>query len=282
MEDKLPSDRAKATRKDLPPIALLSDFGSRDHYVGVMKGVIASLAPSAPIIDLTHGVPAQCVTAGALALRESWRFFPRHTVFLAVVDPGVGTARRAVAIETAAGARLVGPDNGVLWLAAEQAKVKRAVELDAPRYRLARVCDTFHGRDVFAPAAAYLWRGVALRAFGPAVADLARLDLGAVEQRARRLCGAVIYVDHFGNLISNITREQFEDFAARFPGRGVSIKIGVRARVRLARTYAQSAAGAAMALFGSFELLEIAVRDASAARRFHAGAGTAVEVNIDR
>jgi S-adenosylmethionine hydrolase len=267
-------------RKVLPPIALLSDFGTRDHYVGVMKGVIANLAPAAPVIDLTHGVPPQNVAAGALALRESWRFFPRRTIFLAVVDPGVGTARRAVAIETTAGARLVGPDNGLLWLAAEQAKVKRVVELTAPRYRLTPVSDTFHGRDVFAPAAAHLWRGVALSALGPTVTDLMRLDLGTVQQRKDRLCGAVVYVDHFGNLISNITREQFEEFVARFPGHKVSIKIGARARVGLARTYGQSAAGAGLALFGSFELLEIAVRDGSAAHRFRAGIGTAIEVNI--
>jgi S-adenosylmethionine hydrolase len=277
----LPNTRVKSARQGPAPIALLSDFGWSDHYAGVMKGVIASLAPLAPLIDITHGVAAQSVLAGALALRESWRFFPRRTVFLAVVDPGVGTARRAVAIETVAGARFVGPDNGVLWLAADQAKIRRAVELRAPRYRLANVSDTFHGRDVFAPAAAYLWRGVALRALGPEVTDLARLDLESPQERGRQLCGTVIYVDHFGNLISNIPRECFERFTARFPGSRVSIKIGARTRVELVRTYAHSATGAAMALFGSFELLEIAVRNGSAAQRLRAGTGTAVEVKIE-
>src|ERR1700691_5510665 len=104
-------------RKRIPfPVAIITDFGYRDHYVGAMKGVIASIAPSAPVIDITHGIPAQSVVAGAIALRESWRYFPRRTVFLAVVDPGVGTARAPIAIETRAGARFVGPDNGLLWL----------------------------------------------------------------------------------------------------------------------------------------------------------------------
>ena len=111
------------------PLAIITDFGYRDHYVGAMKGVIASIAPAANVIDITHGVPAQSVVAGAIALRESWRYFPPRTVFLAVVDPGVGTARAPIAIETRAGARFVGPDNGLLWLAANQAGIKRIVKL---------------------------------------------------------------------------------------------------------------------------------------------------------
>src|SRR5579864_6618069 len=154
-----------------PPIAILTDFGYRDHYVGAMKGVIASIAPGAPLIDITHGVPPQSIAAGAIALAQTWRLFPPRTVFLVVVDPGVGTARLPVAIQTRAGARFVGPDNGVLSLALEEAGPSRAVELRAPRYRLARVSTTFHGRDIFAPAAAHLWRGVRLGALGPALRD---------------------------------------------------------------------------------------------------------------
>src|SRR5216684_213694 len=121
------------------PIVLLSDFGYRDHYAGVMKGVIATIAPHAAIVDLTHGIPAQSIAAGAIALAQSWRFFPRRSIFLAVVDPGVGTNRRAIAIETHTGARLVGPDNGLLWMAAAAAGIKAIVELRAPRYRLPEV-----------------------------------------------------------------------------------------------------------------------------------------------
>ncbi len=111
------------------PLAIITDFGYRDHYAGAMKGVIASIAPGASVIDITHGVPAQSVAAGAIALRETWRYFPARTVFLAVVDPGVGTPRAPIAIETRAGARFVGPDNGLLWLAANQAGIKRQFEI---------------------------------------------------------------------------------------------------------------------------------------------------------
>src|SRR6516225_9023768 len=142
------------------PIALLTDFGYRDHYGGVMKGVIASISPQAPIIDLTHGIPPQQVLAGALALRESVHFFPRRTIFLGVVDPGVGT------------------DNGLLWLAAERAEIKRIVELRSPRYRLPKVSASFHGRDIFAPAAAWLWRGVPMSELGPPLQTMNQLDPG--------------------------------------------------------------------------------------------------------
>ena len=169
-----------------PPIAILTDFGYRDHYVGAMKGAIASIAPGAPLIDITHGVPAQSITAGALALAQSWRLFPPRTIFLVVVDPGVGTSRLAVAVQTRAGARFVGPDNGVLSLALEEAGALRAVELRAPRYRLARVSATFHGRDIFAPAAAHLWRGVKLEALGPRVRDgLTHLELAEPREGVR-------------------------------------------------------------------------------------------------
>ena len=171
-----------------PVIAIITDFGYRDHYVGAMKGVIASIAPAARVIDITHGIPAQSVVAGAIALRESWRYFPPRTVFLAVVDPGVGTARAPIAIETRAGARFVGPDNGLLWLAANQAGIKRIVKLTSPRHRLINVSATFHGRDIFAPAAAYLWRGTPISALGPALrsTSIVRLELPRpVESSAR-------------------------------------------------------------------------------------------------
>ena len=141
------------------PIAVLTDFGYRDHYAGVVKGVIASIAPAARVIDLTHGIPAQSIAAGAIALAQSWRYFPARTVFMAVVDPGVGTSRAPIAIETRAGARFVGPDNGLLSLAVEDAGLKRAVKLTSSRHRLSDVSSTFHARDIFAPAAAICGAG---------------------------------------------------------------------------------------------------------------------------
>lgn len=272
---------AAATR-NRAPIALLSDFGYRDHYAGVMKGVIASIAPDAPLIDITHGIPPQEIAAGAIALRESRRFFPPRTIFLAVVDPGVGTERLPIAIETRAGARFVGPDNGLLWPAAERAGIRAIVELRTTRYRLPNPSATFHGRDIFAPAAAWLWRGARIGALGPHVEAIERLEFGPdPEESGRELRGAVIYVDGFGNLVSNISREIFDRFAARFHGRRLSVRIGRRAPVGIYRAYRDVPARAPLATFGSFEMLEAAVRDGSAAKYFDAGAGERITVRAE-
>jgi S-adenosyl-L-methionine hydrolase (adenosine-forming) len=259
---------------------MLTDFGLRDHYAGVMKGVIASIAPEARVIDLTHGVPAQSVAAGAIALAQSWRYFPRGTIFLAVVDPGVGAARRAIAVETRAGARMVGPDNGLLSLAARQAQVKRVVELKAARFRLTRVSSTFHGRDVFAPAAAHLWMGAPLESFGPRRAAIEKLEPDRPTRHRNRLAGSVIYVDGFGNLVTNIDRPSVGRLRASFPGRRLLVTIEGGAAIRIVDTYAAVPAGAPLATFGSFELLEIAVRDASAAEFFGAGEAARVTVSV--
>jgi S-adenosylmethionine hydrolase len=245
-----------------------------------MKGVIASISPQAPIIDLTHGIPPQQVLAGALALRESVNFFPRRTVFLAVVDPGVGTDRKPIAVETKGGFRFVGPDNGLLSLAAERSEIKRIVELRSPRYRLPMVSPSFHGRDIFAPAAAWLWRGVPIDELGPPLHTIVQLDLstGVVEKRSE-LRGEIIYVDGFGNLISNISRTIYERFARRFQQCRLSIRIKRRASLALRKAYAQAPEGAPLAIFGSFDLLEIAVRNGDAAKYFNAAPGAPVLIH---
>ncbi len=261
------------------PIAILTDFGYRDHYVGAMKGVIATLAPGAPVIDISHGIPPQSVAAGAIALRESWRFFPRRTIFLAVVDPGVGTKRRAIAIETAAGCRFVGPDNGLLFPAAESAGIARIVELTSPRHRMARVSATFHGRDIFAPAAASLWRGARLAALGPPIDGIEPLELGRPVVSGNELRGEVIYIDGYGNLVTNIDRASFTGFTARFSGPGLSVKIARGASLPVCATYGDAPKGAPLATFGSFGLLEIAIRNGSAAARYAAQPGMPVKVH---
>ena len=264
------------------PIAIITDFGYRDHYVGAMKGVIASIAPGAPVIDLTHGIPAQSVVAGAIVLGESWRYFPPRTVFLAVVDPGVGTARAPIAIETHAGARFIGPDNGLLWLAANQAGIKKIVKLASLRHRLTNVSATFHGRDIFAPAAAYLWRGTPISALGPALRptsnSIVQLELPRPVDSARAVRGEVIYVDGFGNLVSNIDRGMAERFASRFRHKSLSVKIKGGAAMRLLDAYGDAPKGAPLAIFGSFGLLEVAIRDGNAAIHFAAGPGSSVSL----
>jgi S-adenosyl-L-methionine hydrolase (adenosine-forming) len=262
------------------PIAILTDFGYRDHYAGVMKGVISSISPQARVIDLTHGIEPQQVLAGALVLRESVNFFPHHTIFLAVVDPGVGTDRKPIAVETKTGIRLVGPDNGLLWLAAERAEIKRIVELRSPRYRLPKVSASFHGRDIFAPAAAWLWRGVSMDELGPPLQAMRRMDSGArVVEDQGELCGEIIYIDGFGNLISNISRTAFARFARRFQQCRLSIRLKRRGSLALHKAYAEAPPGAPLAIFGSFDLLEIAVRDGNAARHFNAALGAPVLIH---
>jgi S-adenosyl-L-methionine hydrolase (adenosine-forming) len=264
-------------------IALLTDFGYRDHYAGVMHGVIAKIAPAAKMIDLTHGIPPQQIAAGALVLSQSWRFFPSRTIFLAVVDPGVGTERKAIAIDTRAGARFVGPDNGLLFPAAVAAGIKRIVELQSRRHRLPEVSATFHGRDIFAPAAAWLARGVAMDQLGPALKQIVRLEFdGKVKQDARTLAGEVIYVDTFGNLITNLSRTRVDRFGSDFRQCRLSVRIRNRTPVGIFTAYGDEPAGVPLATFGSFDLLEIAVRDGSAAEHFAAGAGTPVKLRAER
>ena len=265
------------------PIALLSDFGYRDHYTGVMKGVIASIAPEASVIDLTHGIPAQSVAAGAIALAQSWRFFPQETIFLAVVDPGVGTKRLPIAVESRAGARFVGPDNGLLWAATQAAGVKRIVELRAPRYRLKEVSATFHGRDIFAPAAAWLWRGVRFETLGPKLETMVRFEPGGeVRESERELKGTVIYIDGFGNLVTNISREHIERFVRRFRGSRLLVRIGRSAPIEIRKAYGDARVRAPLATFGSFDMLEVAVRDGNAADYFAAAAGVSVTIRAKR
>lgn len=247
-----------------------------------MKGVIALIAPGATTIDITHGIPAQSVIAGAIALRESRRYFPARTVFLAVVDPGVGTARAPIAIETRAGARFVGPDNGLLWLAASQAGIKRIVKLGSLRHRLTDVSATFHGRDIFAPAAAYLWRGTPLSSLGPARRSIQHLELPQAVQSSRELRGEVIYVDGFGNLVSNIDRVTLARFEASFRHQSLSVKINRGAGVPIIETYARAPKGAPLATFGSFGLLEIALREGNAAAHFAAEPGASIVVTASR
>ena len=264
------------------PIALLTDFGYRDHYAGVVKGVIASIAPDTSIIDITHGIPPQSIVAGAIALRESWRYFPGRTVFLAVVDPGVGTSRLPIAIETRAGARFVGPDNGLLALAAEAAGIVRAVRLDSERHRLPRTSSTFHGRDIFAPAAAWLSRGTSLRALGTPLESVRPLSLPSPAITRGEIRGEVLYVDGFGNLVTNLSRRDLARLQSSFPGKQVSVRIEAGAPMKILKTYGDAPAGAILATFGSFELLEIALRDGNAALRLGCDVGAVVRARVSR
>lgn len=241
--------------EDVPPtITLLTDFGLHDAYAGVLHGVIRRLAPDACVIDLCHQVPAQDVEAGAFLLMTAFSYFPPGTIHVAVVDPGVGTARRIVAVR-AGDFTFVGPDNGVLRWAIERAgPIERMVSVEAAAYRLPRVSQTFHGRDIMAPAAAYLAQGVPLEALGPPVEALAGRPFPQPERRAGAVRGEVLYIDHFGNAITNLPPE---------PG---AVEVAGHRLVQR-RAYGEVAPGEALALAGSSGFLEVAVRNGSAAQR---------------
>lgn len=224
-------------------IALLTDFGTSDPHVGIMKGVIAGIAPAVPIVDITHGVPPQSVLVAALHLDSAWRYFPNGTVFVVVVDPGVGTARRPV-VATVQGRHFVGPDNGVFSLLPNP--TFRRIDAD---WGLPNPSNTFHGRDVFSPVAARLARGAAVDAVGPVIRDPVRI---AVPEPEGAL-GQVLYIDHYGNAITNLPGD-WRGCVHVF-GRVVPVK----------RTYAEVPRGGVVALTGSTGRLEIAVRDGSAA-----------------
>jgi S-adenosylmethionine hydrolase len=255
-------------------VTLLTDFGAADTYVAEMKGVILGIAPGATIVDATHAVPPGDVRAGALALARVAPAFPEGTVHVAVVDPGVGTGRRAVIVQTRR-SLLVGPDNGLLSLAARRETIVAAVAIADPARTRHPVSRTFHGRDVFAPAAARLARGVPLAEFGPPIADLTRIDLPAPIVVGDRLVGEVLTVDRFGNAVSNVDEAALAAFAG---GRAVAVTAGTSPAARLVGTYGDAAPGEAVALIGSGGCLELSVRDGDAARAFGLAPGSAFVV----
>lgn len=252
-------------------ISLLTDFGTQDGFVGIMKGVILGITPSVTIVDLSHEVPPQDILTGALILRSAIGFFPPGTIHVAVVDPGVGSTRRALMVETAT-AILVGPDNGLLSLAAPPASVRRVVHLTNSRYFLPRVSHTFHGRDIFAPVAAHLSRGMPLDDFGPVATNMERLALPVVEHAPHTITGSVIAIDRFGNIVTNITAAD----VLPFPTQSLSVSIGPVQIHGLASTYAAVPVGAVTALLNSWGMLEIAVRNGSAAQQLGVQRGAAV------
>ena len=254
-------------------ITLTTDFGTTDPYVGIMKGVIAARAPGVPVIDVTHGIPAQDVLAGALVLRHAIPYFPRGAIHVAVVDPGVGTSRRALCVVTET-AVLVGPDNGLLSLAAFEAQ--RIVALADERFFLTPRSATFHGRDVFAPVAAALATGTEPAALGPAVSDMERVSLPSAVPGAAGISGQVIYVDRFGNLTTNIS----DAALAAFSRPDLSISIAGAHLRGIAASYGAVPRGQPVAVVNSWGLLEIAVRDGSASALLGAGVGHTVTVEV--
>ena len=256
-----------------PVIALLTDFGTRDHYAGTMKGVALSICPDITFVDISHDVPPHDVVAGALELAAAYKYFPAGTIFLVVVDPGVGSTRRGIAADTG-DYKFVAPDNGVLTAVFDEHPPKRVVELTERRYARPTVSRTFEGRDRFAPAAAWLAKGIELVALGRSAGAMHRLDLPQATLDGDRIAGQVLRVDRFGNLITNIDRKTFD----RLAGAQLEIQIGGRVVSKVVSAYADAPPGELCALFGSTDHLEIAANGASAAGALDLGRGAPVHV----
>lgn len=258
-----------------PVITLTTDFGHTDAYVGIMKGVILGICPNATLVDLCHEVRPQAILQAAYLLSTAHAFFPPHTVHLAVVDPGVGSQRRPIALQTGS-AFFVAPDNGLLSPILSTQPIQRAVELSDPAFHLPHMSATFHGRDLFAPVAAHLACGVAIERMGQEVtpADLVRLPIPEPRPVTDTLWqGEVIHIDGFGNLITS--------FQAPLPGEVASVQVGSLRVHHLGATFSDVAVGEPVAYLGSSGHLEIALREDSAAAHFGVDLGAVVHLEVE-
>lgn len=257
-------------------ITLITDFGTRDHYVGVMKGVIHSIAPDVKVIDITHDIPAHNVLHAAFVLRQAWTWYPPDTVHLAVVDPGVGS-RRKILVGRYGGQYVVAPDNGLISLVHHEVPVEDLRVVENARLCLPTISATFHGRDVMAPVAAHLAKGQNLRDFGPATDRLEVLQIEPCTTDAHlTITGTVLYVDRFGNLVTNIHKHSW----VRTQTQRANAQVYVNGRCvgPVRSCYADVAAGEPLALIGSSDYLEISVNQGRAVDVLACGASATVEV----
>jgi len=262
---------------DRPIVTLTTDFGLNDHFVGTIKGVILGIEPEAQIVDICHSVQAFDILEGALALAQSYSYFSSRTVHLVVVDPGVGSARRPI-VATSDRHNFVAPDNGVLSLIYARDERVNVRHITADHYFLQPLSNTFHARDIFAPVAAYLAKGVDPEKFGEPITDFVRFNAPKPKALdAHTLRGVVLKVDRFGNLVTNFTAE---DVPALFQPQPPAFKIvvGKREVTGMKTNYAEAAPGEVFAILGSMGYLEIAANRAAAVQLVGSGKGT--EVNI--
>jgi len=274
-------------------IALLTDFGTEDIYVGVMKGIISKIAPESEVIDITHGVRPQSVREGAFALLNSYRYFPKNTIFVTVIDPGVGSTRKPIAVK-AGDYCFIAPDNGVLSYVLASFDQFQVVEITNPNYRMPEVSSTFHGRDVFAPAAAHLAAGVDLADFGERVVKLFQLPQPALDIVGKEVRGEIIHIDHFGNLMTSIgqlrwVEEETLRLEPRFsvwhepvsiPSLAAQVLVHGQTLYAIRHAFHESQRGDLMVQVDSNGYLEIAVNLGNAAKRLDAMIGDEVVLKI--
>jgi S-adenosyl-L-methionine hydrolase (adenosine-forming) len=258
--------------RNVPVVTFLSDFGLTDTFVGQMKAMVVSACPTASMIDLTHGIPAQDVLAGALQLGVAYRWFPEGTIHAAVVDPGVGTDRRAIGVR-AGGYTFLAPDNGLLSAVLLASSATVAVELERPVSKPGEISRTFHGRDVFAWAAGQLAAGRELEELGTPfdVDELERLDIPQPVIDQKSISGEVLYIDHYGNAVTNIPANSLGDESLAW-----SVSCGEFHVDRLSSTYADVAEFEPLAAISSMDTIELGIRNGSAAERYNLERGLAV------
>ncbi len=256
-------------------ITLLSDFGIKDHYVAAMKGVILGISPEARLIDISHMAPPHDIRSGAYLLASVCDDFPSGAIHLAVIDPGVGTARRAIVIR-ARNRLFVGPDNGLFSWIVKEGSGWEAWSIENRKMMRGRVSSTFHGRDIFAPAAAYLAEGASPEDFGPPCVPLIS-EWSSARASEKGLFGEIIYIDHFGNIITNITAGDLEHYAQehRFV-----VSVAKREIDAIVRAYGDCEIGALTALIGSSDRLEISVNQGNAAKLLDIRPGDQVSVHL--
>jgi len=263
-------------------VTFLSDFGLQDDFVGTCHGVIKRIAPDVQVIDITHGIPPRAVVQGALVLANTVPYMPQG-VHLAVIDPGVGGARRALALRDKEGRFYVGPDNGLLLAAAGRTGIEEAHEILNPQYALEPVSRTFHGRDIFAPAAAHLAKGVALEELGPPIdpAALVQLELPTAKFGRNRIEATVLYVDNFGNIQLNLTREHLDQVDVE-AGARVELEIdGRRYYATTARTFSDARPGDLILYEDSYRNIAVAMNRGDAGEMLSARPGQSLRINLD-
>jgi S-adenosylmethionine hydrolase len=262
-------------------ITLLTDFGTRDHYVGVMKGVILSICSDCRIFDLSHGIEKHNIQEGAFFLLNAIKYYPKNTIHLVVIDPGVGSDRRAILIQSQ-NFFFIGPDNGVLSLAAKSDGVEKVVEISNRDFYLNPISDTFHGRDIFAPVAAHLAKIGAVDTFGKSVNTWTQFEFPKVKMSETEITAYVIHIDRFGNLITNLSKELFEGYWRSQPS-VLDIEINNKARkIPMCSSYSQVRKGEILSIFGSGNFLEISGNQASASDLLSAKIRAEVKIKLSK
>jgi len=259
-------------------ITLLTDFGTEDAYVGVMKGAILSINPSAVVVDVCHYIDPQDVIEAAYLIKSSYRYFPKGTVHIIVVDPGVGGNRSIVAVEFS-GHIFLAPDNGVLTLLMDEGEIDTIVRVENTRYFLNSISQTFHGRDILAPVGAHISKGVPIETLGShlGMQDLIRLSIPKPYISDKdELIGTIISIDRFGNCISNINENCLNKFVKNGSEKRLEIKIGKTIIKSLSRSYTGVESGCPLAIIGSFGYLEIALNCDNASRQLNVEKGDTI------